>query len=387
MASRYEVISADSHLEINPDRWIERVPVPHRDRAPRAIKLENGGDAMQVEGGPLVVAGLTLCGGKKYEDFEPTGSTWEGSAGTGDGAQRIAEMERDGIDAEVLFPGFDSMVWGRIQNPNTRTAVFHAYNEFLIEEYVRPDPSRLLAMGVIPNTGLDAAIEELRYCAEGGLKGVALSFWPTGKSYPSEADDAFWQEALRLEIALTVHVQINLGNPTLKSGPALEYRKKPPVDMTKTGSDPVKRFAQWAMGGGRDAAQLVFSGTFDRIPELEVYFAENNLGWIPNFMYQLDNVYERNKFWAQRLYDLDLLDRPPSEIMRDHCHWGFIDDPIGVRLRHDVGIDNVMWCTDFPHSDSDWPHSDKLRDRIFTGVPDAEVRKMVCDNAVRFFHL
>jgi predicted TIM-barrel fold metal-dependent hydrolase len=81
------------------------------------------------------------------------------------------------------------------------------------------------------------------------------------------------------------------------------------------------------------------------------------------------------------------LKRPPSEYIKEHIYWGFLDDPIGVEMRHHVGVDRLIWATDFPHQESDYPDSQAVIDRIFEGVPQDERRKMLVDNVVEFFHL
>jgi predicted TIM-barrel fold metal-dependent hydrolase len=383
----YHVISADSHLEIGVDRWAHRVPKEHRDRAPRLVRLASGGDAWLIEGQPLKIVGLELCGGKSFEEFEPTGVSYDGCPGAGSPEQRLAEQDRDGVDAEVLFPGIGGAnFWRGIANDASYLAVIRAYNEFLAQEYATVSPGRLVALGAIPETGIEDALAELRYCARAGLRGVCLNAWPAGRTYPAEEDDPFFREAIELGMALSVHVVLrHLGGA--KRGQSLAYPKRPPPDMSIVGMDPLKRMTAWDQGGGLNAAQLLFAGTFDRISDLEIYFAENNLGWLPMFFEQLDMLYDRNIGWASRNFGMRKVDGRPSDYIKNHIYWGFLNNPFGVKVRHEIGVDRVMWASDFPHSESDWPHSRQVIDTIFAGVPAGEVRQMVCDNAARFFGL
>jgi hypothetical protein len=134
-------------------------------------------------------------------------------------------------------------------------------------------------------------------------------------------------------------------------------------------SDPgVTRFAG---SSGLNAVQLLLSGVIDRYPRRRIYWAETQIGWIPNFCEQLDDVYKRSKHWMDRYFGFKPLKRQPSEYIRDHCYWGFIYDRIGLRLRYDIGVDRIMWGNDFPHS----------------GVPDDEKQKILVENAVNYFHL
>ena len=89
----------------------------------------------------------------------------------------------------------------------------------------------------------------------------------------------------------------------------------------------------------------------------------------------------------ERDFGVKALEKEPSAYVREHCYWGFIYDPIGIRLRDDVGVDKIMWGNDFPHSAGDWPNSKRVIEDMFSGVPQDERQKILVDNAVEFFHL
>ena len=97
--------------------------------------------------------------------------------------------------------------------------------------------------------------------------------------------------------------------------------------------------------------------------------------------------YERHHHWAERLLGFEPLRRPPSEYIREHCLWGFQFDRVGVELRHKLGVDKLLWGSDFPHQESDWPESLKIIEKNFAGVPEDEKYQMICGNAVEFFRL
>ena len=133
--------------------------------------------------------------------------------------------------------------------------------------------------------------------------------------------------------------------------------------------------------------QLAFAGVFDRFPNLRVYWAETQIGWIPYCLSQIDDTYERNRHWAYRQWGLEPLKLKPSEYLRQYNLWGFMKDPHGVRLRHDIGVKTLLWGSDFAHATGDWPHSRKVIEETFAGVPDDERHALLAGNAVEFFRL
>jgi uncharacterized protein len=380
MATTYPIFSADSHLEISPQRWTARVPEKFRDRAPRLIKLPNGGDGIVVENRSVYVLGLAVAG-RPYEEHQLTGLNYATSAGSGSPEQRLQEQERDGIDGEILYTSAGNLsFWRGIKNDDAYRAVLHAYNEFLAEEYCAVNRERLVAMGVIPSVSVDAAIEEMEYCAKANIKGVLLNTFPSGKLFPTPDDDRFYRAALDLNMPITVHVGLQR-----TEGPFFKYKKDP--GEVAFGGEPIRVLTRFGGTSGLNAVQLVLSGVFDRIPKLRIYWAETQIGWLPYFYEQLDDTYKRSRYWMERYFAIEPLKKQPSEYIREHCLWGFIYDPIGLRLRYDVGIDRIMWGSDFPHSAGDWPNSRRVIEEMFSGVPEDEKTKILVSNVADYFHL
>lgn len=380
MARKYRLFSGDSHLEISPERWTNRVPAKYRDRAPRLVKLASGGDGIIIEGRPLYVVGLAIAG-KPYERHELRGISYEGSEGAGSPEQRLKEQDKDGVEGEILYTSASNLsFWRGIKNDDAYLSVIHAYNEFLAEEYCAANRSRLVALGALPTHSVDAAIKEMEYCAKAGLKGMMVNTFPNGKSYPTAEDDRFYAAAIDLNMALSVHVSMQLPD-----GPLFKYEKDP--GEVAFGGDPIRVLTRFGGTSGLNAVQLLLSGVFDRLPKLKIYWAETQMGWLPYYYDQLDDVYKRSKHWMQRYFDMAPLKKEPSEYFREHFYWGFIYDRIGLRLRYDIGVDKVMWGNDFPHSAGDWPNSQKIIADMFSGVPEDEKQKMLADNTVKFFHL
>lgn len=383
MDGKYGLISADSHLEIAPDRWTARVPAKYQARAPRRIKLPSGGDGVIVEGRNLYVLGLAITG-KPPEEHALDGVSYDTGAGAGSPEQRLREQDQDGVDAEIMFTSAGNfMFWRGIRDDAAYRSVIHAYNEFLAEEYCAAAPDRLLAMGLIPLTNIEDAVAELEYCAKAGLKGVALGTFPAGKGFPTPEDDRFWAASLDLNMPLTIHVGF-IG----REGPSFRYERLPnDIQPGGFGGDPVRQLARFGGEACVNAIQLALAGVFDRFPQLRIYFAETMVGWLPYFLEQLDDNWRRDRHWMERYYGIEPFKREPSEYIREHCWWGFLRDPYGVKVRHDAGIGRMMWASDFPHSASDWPNSKKVIEEMFVGVPQDEADQVLAGNAIEYFHL
>jgi predicted TIM-barrel fold metal-dependent hydrolase len=371
VARDYRYISVDGHLEIKPEQWRDRVEPKHRDRAPRSLEI-NGATAFVVENAAPYLRtdhnpgtppeAWTLEEFVRYEDM----------AGAGPPEQRLKEQDQDGIDAEVLFTGNGFNIANNIVDDDAYRAVVHGYNEFLAKDYCPTDPDRLIGLGVIPRRGVQGAIDELEHCGEIGLKGVVLSAYPSGGERPSAEDDPFWSAASASGLAVCVHG----GIPTRGGGDYLATRLSLPIGRRACGTSPLA---------------MAIDGVFDRHPNLKIFFGETDIGWIPFFMDQVDIFYRKGyHFQYLKKQGLKELDRPPTEVLKEHTYWGFMEDRLGLELlaRYGhMGLDHVMWESDFPHKPTSWPNSMDQIQRIFAGFDEEDMYPMVAGNAVRYFHL
>jgi predicted TIM-barrel fold metal-dependent hydrolase len=277
--------------------------------------------------------------GLRYEDILP---------GSFDPAARVKEQQEDQVDAEVLYTS--PPLWGGIkqmQDSQLRLACFKAYNDW-IAEFSGYDRARLVGVGSVPTTGVDDAVAEFERCVgELGLRTVALESYPSGvPDRPEPEDDRFWAKAEELGVPIAEHagftVPPNAGiMATRGAGAAVAARPAASngrvMDMA-TGSFPTV------------LAKLILSGVFDRFPGLTFVGVEVNIGWIPYYLEQFDARFR------SRHRDLPVkLDMLPSEYFRRNVRTTFITDPVGVDCRYLIGVDNIMWSSDFPHSVSSWP--------------------------------
>jgi len=379
MARAYKLISADSHLDLNPDVWAHRVAAKWRDRAPKRVKMPNGSDAVVVDGGEPNTVGVTRSVGIAHKDLAKQVPTFESSAGTGPPEQRVSEQDRDGVEAEILYSQIQPVL-RQARDDQLYLDLVRAYNDYLAEEYSAASPDRLIPMGLMPMTNVDDAIQELEHCAKLGFKGVALWRFPGGEARPTPEDDRFWAAAVDMRMPLTNH-----GGTVGKGGPNLAYPKAPGDDVHV--KEPLDYFFRFTPDLMRPAVQMAFAGVWDRFPTLEMYWAETMAGWFEYALWQLDDHYDRYMNMIHELWGLRRLDRKPSEYMRERNYWGFLHDPVAVRRRECIGADKLLWASDFAHAASDWPRSVEVIREDFAGVPEDETQLMLAGNCVRYFRL
>ena len=389
--AEYDIVDGDCHILEPPDIWRNWLPKELQDKAPRLVKDVDGGDAWQFAGGndpdPI---GLVSTPGKPFDEFRWTGVTYEDARrGCYVGAERLADMDIDGVDAEILFPPQRTV--GHFlgdEDDSFVLAGIEAYNNFLWEEFCAPDRDRLIGMAQMPSTGIDDAVDALRKAKARGFKGVVTSCWPSGGDSISDADDPFWAAASDEDIPVCIHIN-------LASRRARQSQRRAAEAAAAKGSGGIyggkaaKANAKAVAGLGsvfstvpNTIGQLIFTGTFERFPELHVAMIETGVGWIPHFLEQIDDRYWRNRSWGNIP-----IKEPPSFYWFRNMSATFITDRNGVENRYGVGVDNMMWSSDYPHHGNDWPYSRMTIDSMMSHIDRDERRRIVGANAARIFHL
>jgi predicted TIM-barrel fold metal-dependent hydrolase len=391
----YEIVSADAHVLEPTGIWDTWLPKQYREKAPKLVKDVDGGDAWLFAGAadpdPI---GLVSTPGMAWDDFRWTGITYEQArAGCYNGTERLKDMDIDGVDAEILFPPQRTI--GHFlgdEDDEFVAAGIEAYNNFLYDEFMAPDPTRLVGMAQIPSLGTDAAIETMRKAKARGFKGVVISMWPSGGESISDADDPFW--AACADEGMPVCIHINLISRRTRQKQRAAAAKSSAGGGAKGekgiyGGKAAKANAKAVAGLGSvfsvvpgTIGQLIFTGVFERFPELHVSMIETGVGWIPHFLEQIDDRYWRNRSWGNIP-----IKQPPSYYWFKNMSATFISDRNGIENRYGVGVDNFMWSTDYPHHGNDWPYSRKTINDQMGHIPADERKKIVADNAVRIFKL
>jgi predicted TIM-barrel fold metal-dependent hydrolase len=385
---QYSIISADAHILEPPDIWANWLPAKYQERAPQLVRDSEGGDAWLFAGAsdpdPI---GLTATPGMAWDQFRWKGVTYaEARNGCYDGAARLADMATDGVDAEVLFPPQRTI--GHFlgdDDDDFLLAGVEAYNSFLADEFCAPDPTRLIGVAQIPSLGIDTSVEFLTKAKERGFKAVVISCWPAGGDSIAEEDDAFWAAAEEAGMPVCIHILMISRRARMRARQAAARaggRQLYGEGRSQAGAKAAAGLAGVFSTVPATVGQLVFTGVFDRFPDLHVSMIEVGVGWIPHFLEAMDDKYWRNRGWA----DLEI-QRPPSSYWYSNMSGTFVRDDYGVRNRHEVGVDNMMWSTDYPHHGNDWPYSRRVINETMAGLAPDEKHRIVCGNAIRVFGL
>lgn len=366
----FQMISTDNHLIEPPDLWTTRTDKAFRDRAPH-VRKEADGEWWYIEGDrTLSFAGGAQSGDRFTNPSElRTGAHFdEVRKGGYDPVAHLKDNEADGVEAMVLFPTEGLMLY-RIADTKLLNALCSAFNGWLFE-FHEASPKRMLGAAMINLDDIDWAIAELKRVRDRGLTTALI---PTqampGQPYTDPRYERFWAAAQDMDMPLCMHLG---GNRAPASGHGEDIRAIRPSYFTVMDM-PVRQ----------SLADLIFSGVFDRYPKLRVGSIEHELGWLPFFLDRLDNTYTQrhgNKNYY-RFKDGAL----PTDLWHRNGFASFQDDALGIRERYHIGVDNLMWGSDYPHTESTFPRSRQINAERLAGVPDDEKRKMLRDNARRIF--
>ncbi len=358
----YSLISADSHINEPPTTFVDRVPSALRERAPHVESTENG-DVWVFETGAPRPIGLDSMAGRKFQDYKRSGHSYqEMRAGAYDPRARVEDMDQDGVDVEVIYPGTGFRL-NAIEDPELQLACMRAYNDWLAG-FCAAAPERLVGLGLVPVQDVDAAVAELRRAAGLGLRGAVLPAQPA-RYYSDLAYEPLWAAAEELQLPLSFHIG-GLRGMTMSgdAGTILSY------------------MAMGKLALAEPVSMLIFGGVLERHPGLQMVLVEGGFGWLPYFVTQMDAMFDRHQYWTGAK-----LAETPSFYFRRQVRATFIEDRAGMAVIGLVGADNIMWSSDYPHSDSTWPNSRQYVAEQFQGVAPEDRHKIVAGNAAALYGL
>ena len=363
----YKLISADSHVSEPPGLWTSRVDKKYRDRAPRLAINPPGleGAYFIYEGYAPHPIGIGLGAGKTPEELKEflTKATYaDARPGGWDPAERQKDNALDGVEADVLYTTLGFRIFW-LKDAGLQADCFRAYNDWLAE-FCRYDPKHMVGLPMISLYDPEAGARELERCAKIGLKGAMI--WcspPDDRPYSSDIYDPFWAAAQELRMPVSLHAITGMG-----------------MESQWNWGERYMRATVLAHEVERSFSVLIFSGVLDRFPDLQIVSAENNCGWLPYYLQRMDRTFERSRFAAG--FKLQL---KPSEYFRRQMWCTYIDDYVGVANRGFIGVDRMMWSSDYPHQASSWPNSQDVVARDFKDANAEDRYKITRANAARLY--
>lgn len=363
----YQCISADSHINEPPDLWSSAAPASIRDEVPRVVQTADGDCWSAFPGSPLSPMKTAGAAGRDPKDYGKPLTYKEMRPGSFDPVPRLADMDADGIDAEVLYPGTARLL-AKLPTREIRIFCARAYNDWMIE-FCRKSPERLIGLAILPPIDDEgAAAEELKRVAKHGIRGAWLAQAPEGVPLNHPLGESLWASAAQAKIPVSLHIGSGVFG----------------VNSGENGRLPGARETALATRGlmmAEHVGALVFSGVPSRYRDLRIVVAESGVGWLTFFTERMDGVYDRHRHYMKT----DMNEKP-SEVVRRAIFATFIDETAGLLTRELVG-NNIMWSTDYPHTDTTWPHSQEVMQRLFGDFSEAERKEIVCGNAARLYRL
>jgi predicted TIM-barrel fold metal-dependent hydrolase len=366
------LISVDDHTVEPPDMFKDHLPTKYLDDAPRLVHNPDGSDMWKFRDTVIPNVALNAVAGRPKEEYglEPQGLD-EIRPGCYNVDERIKDMNAGGILASICFPSFPGFA-GRLfatEDPEFSIALVQAYNDWHIDEWCGAYPARFIPMAIPVIWDAEACAAEVRRVSKKGVHALTFTENPAAMGYPSFHNE-YWNPLWKALCDTNTVMNIHIGS----SGRLAITAPDAPMDVMIT---------LQPMNIVQAAADLLWSRPIKEYPDLKIALSEGGTGWIPYFLERADRTYEMHSTWTHQNFGGKL----PSEVFREHFLTCFISDKVGVQLRNMIGIDNIAWEADYPHSDSMWPGApEELWDVLSANnVPDDEINKITYQNSMRWY--
>ena len=366
MSATTTIYSCDDHLDLSavpPAVWQSRLAPGDAGRGPRVE--ERDGKAIWVcEDRVIGRSGMNVRNetAKSLSAIGRAGIDDDGfRAGTP--KLRLEDMDRDGLQASVIYGplalGFS------IEDPQLEAASYAAWNDWAVEEFNAVAPDRLCVLAFLPSHSPEAAAAELERCAAIGHRGAIIDVFTIEAGDPGW--DRLWSAAEETGLPISFH---------LKDG---------------TWSGLRYRLGRWQSAAfatvlplqlDEPLATMVFCGALERHPRLRLVLAESGIGWLPYFLARMDLE------WANLREKLDYAPQlAPSDLFRRQVMATFEEDALGPELIPLLGPDCCMWASDYPHTDSTFPHSREAIEATLGTLADGDRRKIIATNCAQLYGL
>ncbi|HEX3707550.1 MAG TPA: amidohydrolase family protein [Mycobacteriales bacterium] len=392
-----KIVSVDDHVVEPPNLWQDRLPAAMKEKGPK-VHYAPKGDVTFVGGKLTVSMGEPGSGPDVawwlYEDLKRPLMRLDASVGferdevdlrlvgydqmrTGAYSvkERLEDMDANWTESQMCFPTFPrfcGQTFLEAKDKDIALECVKAYNDFQVEEWCGDADGRLIPLIIVPLWDAQLAADEVRRNAARGVRATCFSEIPPFLELPSVHDknkywDPFFAACAETGTVINMHIGSSSKMPsTSKDAPAA-------VGSTLTFANSCYSLVDWLM-----------CGALERFPSLKIAFSEGSIGWIPYVLHRADVVWEENRGWGGVA---DTVKRPPSELYYEHVLGCFFDDPYGLMNIDAVGINNIAYESDYPHSDSTWPNTRAVAEQQMKHLDDDVIEKIVRGNAIRFYDL
>ncbi|MHB8669871.1 MAG: amidohydrolase family protein [Acidimicrobiales bacterium] len=392
-----KIISVDDHVVEPPEVWAQRLPAKYREVGPRVVRAPLG--ELSFVGGKLTVGvgepgegtdvdwwyyedlrrpllRLDAAVGYERDEVDLRAVTYDQMRpGAHSVAPRLEDMDVNWIERSLCFPTFPrfcGQTFLEAQDKDLALLCVRAYNDWMVEEWCGPSGGRLIPLCLIPLWDAELAAAEVRRNAARGVHAVCFSEIPPFLGLPSVHDasnywDPFFAACAETATVICMHIGSSSKMPSTSAD------APPAVGSTLTFANACYSLVDWLM-----------CGAFNRFPDLVIAYSEGQIGWIPYVLERADIVWEENRGWGGVA---DKVKSPPSQLFREHVYGCFFNDAHGLRSLEDIGVDNVTYESDYPHSDSTWPHTREVAEAQMKDLDDLSVEKIVRTNALRMLSL
>ncbi len=387
-----KIISADDHVIEPPHVWQSRLPKKYLDVAPR-IAIAPQGEMSLVDGTWVETPGdgekmaawwhyedkmyqikqMVACPGIPPEEVTMEGVTYDDIAeGCYEPKARLSDMDLNHVEASLCFPNyprFCGQLFSEANDLELGLLCIQAYNDWMIDEWCGDSAGRLIPLCIVPLWDPLLAAQEIHRVAARGCRAVAWSELPSWLGQPGIHGnhwDPFFQACEETGTVICMH--IGSGTRTVQTSPDA------PTVVTAN---------LIVCNSAASMIDWIFSGKFEQFPDLKLLYAESQIGWIPYFIERADDTWHTHQ-WAQ---GENRIPQPPSYYYRRHIHSCFFKDTVGIEMLDRIGVENVLFETDYPHQDGTFPNTLQVAESLFGHLDEDTIYKIARGNAIDLFGL
>jgi uncharacterized protein len=358
------VYSCDDHLDLSavpPDLWATRLPRAQAELGPHVV--ERDGESVWIcEDRMIGRSGISRksAAAKAFSAIGRAGIEDDGFR-AGNPKLRLEDLDRDGLWASVIY---GPLALGLpIDDPGLQAACCAAWNDWAVEEFNATAPERLSLLAFLPGHSPAAAAAELERSAARGHRGAIVDVFSIDVG--DREWDRLWAAAEHTGLPISFH---------LKDGTwsTLSYRLGRWQSAAFASVLPLQL--------DEPLATMIFCGALERHPALRLVLAESGVGWLPYFLARMDLEWENLR---DKIRDAPQV--APSELFRRQVFATFEEDALGAQLIPLLGADSCMWASDYPHTDSTFPHSLQAIEETLGTLSAADREKITATNCAAVY--